>query len=55
MALPPFIKQLDDKLKGLPDSTLTIILIAIGFIAIAVALKGRPVVKAAFAAWFIAP
>ena len=55
MGLPPFIKQLDDRLKGLPDSTLTVILIALGLFAIAVAIKGRPVFKAALAAWFIAP
>lgn len=55
MELPPIIKQLDKKLEGLPDKTLTVILIALGLFAIIVAIKGRPVSKAILAAWFIAP
>lgn len=55
MNLPPVIKQLDQKLQGLPDQTLSVILILLGIFAIVVAIKGRPVYKAALAAWFIAP
>lgn len=53
--LPPLIQQLDQKLEGLPDQTLTVILIVLGLFAIMVALYARPVFKAALAAWFIAP
>jgi hypothetical protein len=55
MQLPPFIKQIDDKISGWPDNVLTIVLIGLGVFAIVVALKGRPTYKAALAAWFIAP
>lgn len=53
--LPPIIQQLDKKLEGYPDQTLTVILIALGLFAFAVAIKGTPTLKAALAAWFIAP
>lgn len=55
MHLPPIIQELDRRLQGLPDSTLTVLLLAISVFGIIVALKGRAVYKAALAAWFIAP
>lgn len=53
--LPPLIKQLDAYLEGIPDTILSVILIALGTFAIVVAFFGRPTLKAALAAWFIAP
>lgn len=53
--LPPIIRQLDKKLEGLPDQTLTALLIALGLFAFFVAAKGTPTVKAALVAWFVAP
>jgi hypothetical protein len=55
MQLPPFIKELDEKLEGLPDDILSVILIALGLLAIGTAIWGRPTFKALLAAWFIAP
>ena len=55
MALPPLIEQLDKKLEGLPDQALTVILLLLAAFAVFVAFYGRPVFKAALAAWFIAP
>lgn len=55
MNLPPIIKQLDTALLGYPDHILTAILFAISSIGVVVALFGPPSLKAAFAAWFIAP
>lgn len=53
--LPPLIKELDQQLEGLPDVALSWLLIGIAIFAVIVALYGRPVLKAALAAWFIAP
>ena len=55
MNLPPIIQQLDRRLEGLPDQTLSCILVILGLLAIVIGLWGRPVYKAALAAWFIAP
>jgi len=49
------ISQLNESLKGLPDRTLTIMLIAVCLFGIVVAIWGPPILKAAVAAWFIAP
>lgn len=55
VALPPVIKQLDEKMAGLPDQALTILLLIAAVVIVLVALFGRPVLKAAVAAWVIAP
>lgn len=55
MSLPPFIKELDEKLEGLPDTLLSVILVSLGLFAIGVAIWGRPTLKALVAAWYLAP
>ena len=55
MQLPPIIKQIEAALEGEPDNILTLILLGIAAFTILVALFGKPVLKAAVAAWFIAP
>jgi lysylphosphatidylglycerol synthetase-like protein (DUF2156 family) len=55
MILPPLIAQLNDKLKGLPDYTLTAILFTVSLFGMLVALFGEPLLKAGVAAWFLAP
>lgn len=55
MRLPPLINELNQKLAGFPDQTLTLVLLALAGFAIWIALTGSAVEKAALAAWFIAP
>lgn len=55
MELPPLIKQFDKKLQGLPDKLLTSILLVSAAVIIIIALFSRPVLKAAVAAWVLAP
>jgi len=50
-----FLKDLDRKLAGLPDKSLSITLILAGIIAIIVALYGTPTMKAAVLTWMVAP
>lgn len=49
------VKQLDDDLKGLPDHTITYVLIGVAAVALIVAFTGNPTTKAIIAAWLIAP
>lgn len=42
-------------LKGLPDRTLTIVLLVAAVVLVAVALHGDPVVKGVVAAWVVFP
>jgi hypothetical protein len=53
--LPPLIAQLNERLKGVSDQTLTLILLAIAAGLVAVALYAQPVMKAAAIAWTLAP
>lgn len=55
MPLPPLIKQIDQRLQGLPDRVLTILLIVAALVLVAIALRGQPVLKAIALAWVIAP
>lgn len=55
MEMPGFIKQLDQKLEGLPNGALTALLLAIAAVAIVTALFARPLVKASVAAWMLLP
>jgi len=50
-----FLKDLDKKLEGLPDRSLTIFLLLAGIVAIIVALYGTPTMKAAVLTWMVAP
>lgn len=49
------ITSLDNDLKGLPNQTLTWVLVGIGILAIIIAFVGNPTTKAVLAAWLIAP
>lgn len=49
------VKKLDDDLNGLPDQTISIVLVGVAIVAIIVALVGNPTTKAIVAAWLIAP
>lgn len=50
-----FITKLDKDLKGMPDTTLTYLLIGVAVVAVVIAIYGSPLLKAAAAAWLIAP
>jgi hypothetical protein len=50
-----FLKDLDKRLEGAPDSLLTGGLLLAGIVAWLVALFGRPVLKATILAWMVAP
>lgn len=47
--------QLKQSISGAPDNFLTGLLIFIAVIAVVIALRGDPIMKAATAAWMIAP
>lgn len=51
----PLVKKLNEKLEGLPDNILTVMLIALALFALGTAIWGKPAQKALLAAWFIAP
>lgn len=50
-----FLENLDRKLKGLPERSLTTLLLIVGIIAIIVAVYGTPTLKAALVLWIVAP
>lgn len=47
--------NLDKKLSGLPDRSLTIALLLVGIFSIILAVYGTPSFKAAALVWMIAP
>lgn len=49
------VKKLDDDLAGMPDNTLTYILIGIAVVTVIIAFTGNPTTKAIVAAWLVAP
>jgi len=49
------VKEIDRDLKGVPDRTLTWVLLGIGVFTIIMAFTGNPSTKAILAAWLIAP
>lgn len=51
----PVMRDLNRRLMGEPDSTLTAILIAGAVVLVLIALLASPVTKAAAAAWLIFP
>lgn len=55
MRLPPGIRQVESALHGWPDRWLTVLIIAISVAGLLVALKAPIVIKAAWAAWELAP
>ncbi len=50
-----FLFKLDEVLRGEPEELLTLGLIALGGLAIGVALFGTPKEKAALTVWFVFP
>lgn len=55
MALPPLIKQVDQKLEGWPDQTLTIALLGMAIVIGLIALFANPTIKAVALAWVVMP
>lgn len=51
----PFVRKLNNQLKGAPDSILTLALFLLALFAIVVALKAPPLLKAAVVAYFALP
>lgn len=54
MSLHP-LNRLEGWLQGWPESSLTILLLLLAAVIVLVALRGRPLLKAAVAAWVVFP
>jgi hypothetical protein len=54
-SMPHILSDFDAKLRGFPETTLTILLIIAGLVAWFVAIYGTPTLKAVLLAWMIAP
>lgn len=50
-----FLRDFDQKLRGLPERTITIFLLFLAIFAAIVALYGSPTLKAALLVWIVAP
>lgn len=50
-----WILRLNTLLRGAPDTLLTWLLIGLAVVALLVAFYGKPVLKAAVAAWMLLP
>ena len=55
MNLPKPIAQLNNKLQGLPDNTLTLLLLSLAGVLVIVAFTQPALVKAGVAAWVMLP
>lgn len=50
-----FLTRLDKVLAGAPDAILSALLYAVAGVAVLIAWRGQPAVKAFIAAWFLLP
>jgi predicted MFS family arabinose efflux permease len=55
IALHPWSERIDGWLKGMPDHTMTAILVLFAIIIICIAFGARPAIKALLILWIVMP